>query len=273
MLLDTMAIIARRVLPRHSAAGDRLRRLRHRLRPAAGDGPFDAVLDAFGRSHPRASFVQVGSNDGVRFDPISRQLRVRAWHGLMVEPLPWLFTRLEANFGGFRRLQLVNAAVGDHDGTQPLYHLAPHEGPLGDLPPWYDALGSFRREVVLSHVGAIPDVEDRLRVTEVATLTFASLCERHGVDAIDLLHVDTEGYDAEILAMVDLDRWRPAVVLFEHLHLGAAEHAACLDRLRAAGYDDVAGPMDTLCLHRRLLADDAPVAAAFAAARAALTAG
>ena len=264
-----------RLLPRRTAAGDVLRRVKHRR--AAGPPadpatqPIEAVIEAFGATHPRASFVQIGSNDGVRFDPICSQIRTRPWQGVMVEPLPWLFARLEANFGGFRRLRLENAAIAEQDGTQVLHHLAPHHGDLGDLPPWYDAIGSFRREVVLSHRDAIPDIEERLRTTEVRCLTFESLCRAHDVRRIDLVHVDTEGYDRHVLDQVDLERWAPAVVLFEHLHLDHVDRAHCVERLAEHGYQTGAGPMDTLAVRRAALDAHPAVAAAWALARPNLT--
>ena len=51
-------------------------------------------------------------------------------------------------------------------------------------------VGSFSREAVLSHGRRIPDIERLLVTTEVPCLTFASLCETHGVEEVDLLPRD-----------------------------------------------------------------------------------
>ena len=58
---------------------------------------------------------------------------------------------------------------------------------------------------------------------EVPALTFASLTK--DVDDIDVLHIDTEGHDAKILAQVDFDAWTLSAVLFEHHHLDPDELA------------------------------------------------
>ena len=87
--------------------------------------------------------------------------------------------------------------------TQPVYQL---EG----LPQWYDGIGSFSREAVLDHARLIPDIEDRLVRTEVPCLTFDSLCAKHDVGAVDLLLIDTEGYDHQILAHINFGVHRPA---------------------------------------------------------------
>ena len=261
-LLDTAAILPKRLLSRHSAAGDALRRWRHRLagtsRPAR---PIERVVDAFGRVAPTATFVQIGSNDGVRFDPINRQVRTRRWTGLLVEPVPYLFERLRLHHGGSRRVTPVNVAVAAEDGTRTLYHLA-EVAELGSLPPWYDAIGSFDRDVLLGHRDAIPDIEDRVRAIEVPCRTFAGLCETHGLTTVDLIHIDTEGHDWEVLQLVDLARWRPQVVLYEHLHLSPADRAAAAGKLEAAGFRLLADDMDTLAVATSLLTSG-PVADAW----------
>lgn len=266
--IDAAARLARGALPRGSAVGDRLRRWRHALVRRRPTRPIEQVLDVFARAHPRASFVQVGSNDGVRFDPICLQIRTRPWTGIMVEPVPYLFARLEVHYGDSRRLRLENSAIADHDGAQPFYFLA--EAPGDDaVPDWYDALGSFRRDVVLSHRVDIPDIEDRLRVIDVPCLTFESLCDKHRVDHVDLVHIDTEGYDFEVIKLIDLDRWQPTVLLFEHKHLSAVDRTACAAHLEANGYELLADDTDTLCIRRTTLAAELPLAAAWrAAARA-----
>lgn len=126
--------------------------------------------------------------------------------------------------------------------------------------------GSFRRDVLLSHRDHIPDIEDRLRTIEVPCLTFESLCQKHAVERIDLVHIDTEGYDFEVIKLIDLDRWRPKVLLFEHKHLSPTEHSACVEHLEANGFALVADATDTLCVRRALLEGDAALAAAWLAA-------
>src|SRR5438309_661024 len=77
------------------------------------------------------------------------------------------------------------------------------------LPIWFDALGSLNKEVVLAHERFIPDIEKRLVETQLPSLTFDSLCRRHEVRAIDVLHTDTEGSDYNILRSIDFERLRP----------------------------------------------------------------
>jgi FkbM family methyltransferase len=269
-LVEGLSGTARRVLRRDSRPGDLLRRWRHSLVRTAPDRPIEQVIDAFARTTPTASFVQVGSNDGVKFDPISLQVRTRRWTGVMVEPVPYLFERLTTNFGGSRRVRLENAAVAAHGGSQPFYFLAESPGSEPDLPDWYDALGSFRKDVVLSHREHIPDIDARLREIEVPCLTFDELCRKHAVERIDLVHIDTEGYDFEVIKLVDLDRWQPSVLLYEHKHLSQDDQAAARQLLDAQGFDLLADDTDTLAVRRTAMTANGALGAAWQAARAAL---
>lgn len=245
-VLDSIGDVVGPRLGRDTAVGLAMRRLRHRFPRQTGPLVIPRIIAAFGRAYDDAVFVQVGSNDGQRFDPLHREIALRRWTGVMVEPVPYVFERLARNYRGIDRVRLENVAISDHDGTQTLYYLPPADDDT--LPSWYDALASFRRDVVVGHRDAIPDVEDRLATIDVECLTFDSLCRRAGIDRLDLVHIDTEGYDFEVIKLVDLDRLQPRLLLFEHYHLDPASHDECIAHLAAHGYDHVSEGMDTICL-------------------------
>ena len=207
----------------------------------------DRVIDAFGEAYPSASFVQVGANDGVQRDPIREQILRRRWHGLMVEPVPYVFERLVRNYAAIDRVEPVNVAVADRDGTAELHHLPESDDP--ELWHWYHALGSFRRDVVLRHRDLVPDVDERVVSTEVPCLTFDTLCARHGIRTLDVVQIDVEGYDYEVLRQVDLDRLAPLLVMYEHHHLSPEERADARALLQRAGFEAFAEGLDTVALH------------------------
>jgi FkbM family methyltransferase len=238
------------VRTRVRAAVDRARywHLRRRL-------ALPRLLRAFADEHPAASFVEIGANDGESHDHLREHVLARDWHGLMVEPVPHVFERLRRNYAGVDRVALVNAAVGPEDGELPFYHLRDAQPAEREhLPEWYDGVGSFSRAAILSHRPQMPDIESRIVEVTVPTLSFGSLCERHGVDSVDLLVTDTEGHDWPILRSIDFGRWRPELVVYEHFHLAPADRAACRAHMEAQGYATMEEGFDTLCLR----ADAAP---------------
>jgi FkbM family methyltransferase len=207
------------------------------------------LLAVFADRYPEPFFVEIGANDGDHHDHLRPFIVSKPWRGLMVEPVPHIFAKLQANYAAIERVTPVNVAIGDRDGQLPFFHLAdPEEQGHDGLPDWADGIGSFSRDVLLSHAHAIPDVEQLIVQTEVPTVTFDTLCRRHDVDQVDLVLVDTEGYDRQILESIDLRAWRPRLVVYEHFHLSADEQSACLAYMRESGYETMGEGFDTFCL-------------------------
>lgn len=236
----------RPLIPAGSRAHRVLAPLARRLRDGGGRDPRSRVIAEFAECFPRSFFVQVGSNDGLKLDPLRPHILARQWSGIMIEPLPYVFEQLEAVYGGHPRVILENVAVADHDGTAELFYIP--ESTDSSLPNWYDALGTFRKEVLLKHTEFIPDIASRISSVEVPCMTFESICAKHGVETVDLVQIDTEGYDYEVIKLIDLERHAPTLLMYEHLHLSPADREACLARLRSNGYEDISDTMDTVCL-------------------------
>ena len=199
------------------------------------------------RSARPLKFVQIGANDGVIHDPIHQVVEACGWSGVLVEPLPVFYEKLVANYAGVPNLEFENAAVGTTDGTATIFSVDPRPGD----PYWVELLSSFNREVIISQGQVLPDVEHRLIEVEVRTTTLASLVARHGLTAIDLLHVDAEGYDFEILKQVDFGAsWAPSFIIFEREHFDREMYRQAMHMLRTAGYRCVDVWPDTLAYRR-----------------------
>ena len=235
-------LLAGRTRLRRSLEERKVRRVRARLA-----GP--KILHAFALAYPEAVFVEIGSNDGEQLDHLRSLILQCNWRGVMVEPVPYVFERLRDNYAALERVTLENAAITGADGHQLFFHLAQVDDPAREkLPPWYDAIGSFSREHLLIHKPAIPDIEQRVVETRVPCLTFDSLCQKHGLDAVDLLSIDTEGHDYEILRHIDLRRHAPVLVIYEHFHLDREAREACRRMMQQSGYDTMEEGYDTWCL-------------------------
>jgi FkbM family methyltransferase len=222
-----------------------LRSLHHRLQP-----PPDPVGDAirlFGAAYPDAIFVQIGANDGVVVDPLRLELERRQWRGLMVEPVPYVFSKLAERYGNHPRITLVNAAIADRDGSLPFYSL--RETKFGEVVwPWYHTLGSFKKEVVLKHDAFVPDIAERVVEIQVPCLSFATLCSKYDLQRVDMLQIDAEGYDYEIIRTIPFAQYRPRLIVYEHHHLSAQDRADCRQLVRQQGYRSFEFGLDTAAL-------------------------
>jgi FkbM family methyltransferase len=182
--------------------------------------------------HP-LTVVQVGSNDGSMGDPLHDVIVKYGWRGVLVEPLPHLFAALKENYRGVPGLSFEQAAIGTTDGMTTMYSVRTRPGD----PVWVMGLSSFRRDVILESANEIPDIAERIEEVEISVLRLETLLERHGINQIDLLQTDTEGYDHEILRQVDFSAsWAPHQLIYESCHLDGPTLEKTHEMLRSAGY-------------------------------------
>lgn len=193
-----------------------------------------SMVSELGRRHGGdVVFVQVGANDGVSNDPLFDTVRRWRWRGVLVEPLPGLFDRLVLNYAGADDLAFENVAIGEASDVLELFTVQPRPGD----PEWVTQLASFDRRVVLRHCPELPDLVARIQPVRVPAVRLPDLVARHGLERVDLLHVDTEGYDLHVLDQIELGAsWAPRYVLFEKKHLAAGDYRRCYGRFARAGY-------------------------------------
>lgn len=236
---------------RHEAPGDR--RLNALVFALVAEKPrplaIARIIESFAASHPEATFVEVGANDGQQHDHLRPYIEQGGWRGVMVEPVPYVFERLRRNYAEVPGVELVNAAIAESSGRRRFFGVRdadPRE--RAGLPDWYDGIGSFRREAVLSHVRQIPDIADRIVEHDVEALSLRDLLQRHGLQRPDLIVLDAEGHDGAILRSLDLALDGPRLLVYEHFHMAAEERAQCHASLRAAGYETLEEGFDTIAL-------------------------
>lgn len=193
-------------------------------------------------------FVQIGANDGVsRADDLIRYIRKFSATGIMVEPQPDLFCQLQQNLADFPQIELVNKAIHRDERSMTLYRLDP-EMLMGieELPHWArtNGIASFDRVHVLEHARRIGFGEEAIHSQEVACVSLSELLAQSS-QVPDILKVDTEGYDFEVLSMLDLTQCQPTIIHFEHLHMSVAQYEGLIYRLIETGYRFLADKMNT----------------------------
>ncbi len=179
-------------------------------------------------------FLQIGAHDGRTGDHLYELIKQNKWRGIFFEPVEYLFQKLVKNYEGSDGLYFENKAISSSTGIRNFFRLRPNND---GLPEWYDQLGSFKKEVILSHKSAIPNIESYLVEEEVECITIADAVEKHGFKQVELLLIDTEGADFEILKSVDFNSLRPKVIIYEHAHLCPKDEDECALLLRGKGYN------------------------------------
>lgn len=194
------------------------------------------VTERFER--PDVDFVQVGAHDGIHDDPIHAWLSRFGWRGIRLEPIPEVFESLVSNCRELPNVTPVNAALSDTDGTRDLY-----------VDESRYAISSFTPDRNL--LKWRPDVT----TLTVETRTFDSLVEEFGIESIDLLQIDTEGFDFEVLKLLDMQRCRPRVINMEFFALPIEERVELFGFLRDHGFAWRSTGKDLLCVDIEEFAD------------------
>jgi|HigsolmetaAR202D_1030399.scaffolds.fasta_scaffold03301_1 methyltransferase, FkbM family len=216
-----------------------LRRRGYRLIRADANNSLESFMFHIIEQRP-LTFVQIGANDGHSADPLYEfvtfhHARVR---GLVVEPVEDYFDELVQTYRGYPSIVPVRAAIHRTKKEMTIYRPRPgkrlRKGIASFDPDHYRRFGIDPADIVAE---------------KVRCMTLDELLDEHGIRQLDVLQIDTEGYDAEIVRGIRFDRVRPGIIRFEHGYranlMTPATHRELTRLLHAQGYEIVIERRDT----------------------------
>ena len=134
------------------------------------------------------------------------------FRSLLVEPIKENFELLRENYKGFKNVILENSALSINNEISFLYKVNPqYYYKYGEF---IKAIPSFDRKHLIKH-----GVRSGHIIKEsVNQITFLELFKKNKIINLDLLFVDTEGYDCKIINnFFSLSKMRP-IIIFEWIH-------------------------------------------------------
>ena len=224
------------------------RRYRIGQAPAAHTLPINECIARYAAWKKNVEFVQIGAYDGAYLDLLHPFVRGGDWRGLLVEPFPAAFERLQQTYADQPGLRFEHCAVTAHDGAALLYYLDIPRAQRDRYPEWMPAVMSLKCEHVLAHLNEYPELVDCLKQLSVPALSLRTLLAKHGLPAVNFFACDAEGLDAAIVLQLDLKTAPPEMVLFEHRHLDARALAAVDRVLQQSGYELLRDGENTLAV-------------------------
>ncbi len=208
-------------------------------------GTVKEFIDNYSRRKGEVTFLQVGANDGFVYDLLHWFIKRDRWRGVMLEPQPMVCNNYLVRLHAKRpEITVINAALDRKDGSRKIYKLA------FSNERWAHGLSSFSREVLenklddgslVKHIRRqgvkLPENREECIVAEdVATISPETLLEKFEGGTFDLLAIDAEGYDYEILKMLDLARISPEVIIYENTLYDTDTVDECRNYLESFGY-------------------------------------
>lgn len=173
----------------------------------------DVLLDNIFKGQEDGFFVEVGCIDGIRYSN-TLTFEERGWRGVCIEAHADYIDSLRKNRPGSI---VEHCAAGEADEDAVTFY-ANFRGSLSSL----DKSLEDRFKAHGKYFGGF--VEQK-----VAKRCLNTVFAKHGVDHIDVLSLDIEGYEVEAIRGLDLQRYRPRVMVIE-IDGGKAEEDA-LDAL------------------------------------------
>jgi FkbM family methyltransferase len=162
-----------------------------------------------------------------------------------LEPQRYVFeTFLKPIYKKNKGIVPVCAALGSEMGEAVLYKIG-----FSNM-RWATGLASFNKDNVQKafdsglvasrckkHGIQMPsDDAEKIIEEKVPVITPKHIMEKYGIQTMDLLQIDAEGFDYEVIKIFDIAATKPESIVFEHVHLNQKDKAECFNLLESQGY-------------------------------------
>ena len=184
-----------------------LARLGLRKRQSFGLNGLDHILYRY-INYRNGVFVEAGGNDGVTQSNSLFFERYLGWSGLLVEPIPKLAERCRQNRPKAKVTQCALVPF-DYDSTEIKIHYC----------NLMSIIDGSRSDSGIAHHLAIGSqflaADDPIQILSVPAKPLSAVIDESGLDRIDLLSLDVEGFEIEVLKGIDFKRHAPHWMIVE----------------------------------------------------------
>lgn len=186
--------------------------------------------------------VQVGAFDGVTDDDLYPFLhRNKHWSGILFEPMFVPFHNLKEAYEYRPNLIFEMKAIALREGTMQAWNVPYEERGNPDLPRW--ATGCTTLIPNCNPLfGYNCEQEEYQKIMPFVTLGLVETTilpkalKQHGIERIDVFHVDAEGMDWDIIRQINFDKYKPQIIHYEVSCMDADQNGECTYFLNAMGY-------------------------------------
>jgi FkbM family methyltransferase len=159
------------------------------------------------------NIVQIGANDGVRFDDLNEFINKYKIQSLLVEPIKNNFNKLKKKYINSNFVMLENSAI--FTSTKDLFLYKVEEKYLHYYDVHIPGITSLDKNHLLKHGVKLKHIVKE----SVKTITIIELLNKYNIKNLDLLYIDAEGYDGNIvLDFLSYSLLKP-IIIFEYIHI------------------------------------------------------
>ena len=134
--------------------------------------------------------------------------------GLVIEPVKEYFDELVENYKDYPEIIKVNKALHASEKNIEIYKISPNS--VNKYPDWVKGIASLDAE---HHKKTNIDSKDIINETVLAD-TLMNIINQNPINQkIDYFQVDTEGFDYEVIKMIDFECIKPKKIKYESINL------------------------------------------------------
>ena len=171
------------------------------------------LLEKFFSEDLVKTVVQIGANDGKRFDNLNAYIKKYSPKAILVEPIIEHYNELKLNYINYENVFFENSAICANNEINFLYKVESSKSKL--YGEHIKGITSFNKSHLIKHGVSRNHIKKEI----VNSISFSTLIKKYTIKNLDLLVIDAEGYDANILMdFFSTTQLRP-LIIFEYIHI------------------------------------------------------
>ena len=206
----------------------------------------DFILNKIFSSQKIKSLIQVGANNGDRFDDLNKYIKKNKVFCILVEPINIYFEELKKNYKNYENIYFEKSAISVNRNNNIIYTV--DKKYLEKYDEHIRGVSSFKKDHLIKHGVKLNHIINQ----NVNCISIIELFKKYKINTLDLLFVDAEGYDGNIiLDFLNKSKLRP-IIIFEFIHIDSKIFKKLIGRLISKNYNYFSINESLICFPKKI---------------------
>jgi FkbM family methyltransferase len=190
--------------------------------------------------------IQIGANDGNRFDELNKFIKEHKIKSILVEPINEYFEDLKRNYQNFENVYFENSAITVAAKEKEIF--AVNNNNLKDYDEHIKGINSFDKNHLIKHGVKSKHIIKK----KINCISILNLLEKYNISNLDILFVDAEGYDGDILLDFLSNSKQEPILIFEYIHVKNKILKDLIDKITKKNYSYFNINENLICLPKKI---------------------